>query len=317
MTVEGLRAEDEHGVPDDIWDGVDCALYFNGDTIPSADRIDLLQFKYSSADPDKAWTLSRLAATSAKTRTTPSCDGSGVPSQRRATSVAGPPPAFMSNSSAISRLTPRSRPYLRQLPQSEPNVTKADLRSVETATDLNGEALQQFAAALSFPETGSRFAIENDVLTNIASWTESDARTDLNNLLRFRRAHDAPGNERTMAYSGGIVCGVWVFGRWSSFPCPPQISKVAHLVSRAVSARVMDEMRQGTKYICLHGIAGCGKTTALQEIEKLLPVGSHMMVFDCYGAGRYSTRTRTATAPRMPFSNFLTNWPQSSVYHCF
>jgi hypothetical protein len=68
VTAEGLRAEDEHGVPAEMWDGVDCALYFNGDTVSSAARIDLIQFKYSSADPDKSWTLSRLTTTSAKTR---------------------------------------------------------------------------------------------------------------------------------------------------------------------------------------------------------------------------------------------------------
>ena len=68
VTVEGLRAEDERGVAVDMWDGVDCALYFKGDTVSSASRIDLVQFKYSSADPDKSWTIPRLTTTSAKTR---------------------------------------------------------------------------------------------------------------------------------------------------------------------------------------------------------------------------------------------------------
>ena len=49
----------------------------------------------------------------------------------------------------------------------------------------------------------------------------------------------------------------------------------------------MDEMRDGRKYICLHGLAGCGKTTTVREVETLLPAGSRMVVFDCYGAGRY------------------------------
>jgi hypothetical protein len=44
------------------WDGVDCALYFKGYTLEASARVDLVQVKYSSADPSKAWTLSRLTA---------------------------------------------------------------------------------------------------------------------------------------------------------------------------------------------------------------------------------------------------------------
>ena len=46
-------------------------------------------------------------------------------------------------------------------------------------------------------------------------------------------------------------------------------------------------MTSGDQRICLHGEGGCGKTTALQEIEALLPNGSVIIVFDCYGSGRY------------------------------
>jgi len=45
-------------------------------------------------------------------------------------------------------------------------------------------------------------------------------------------------------------------------------------------------MRKDRRYICIHGSAGCGKTTAFQEIRDLLPQGSPMLVLDCYGAGK-------------------------------
>jgi uridine kinase len=46
-------------------------------------------------------------------------------------------------------------------------------------------------------------------------------------------------------------------------------------------------MMDGVQRICVHGEGGCGKTTALQEIEALLPNGSVIIVFDCYGNGGY------------------------------
>ena len=46
-------------------------------------------------------------------------------------------------------------------------------------------------------------------------------------------------------------------------------------------------MLTGNQRICLYGEGGFGKTTALQELEGLLPEGSIVITFDCYGSGRY------------------------------
>jgi hypothetical protein len=288
MTVEGLRAEDEHGVPSEMWDGVDCALYFNGDTVLSASRIDVIQFKYSSADPAKAWTLSRLTTTSAKTRNNSVLRRLGsafaAAREKRGGSAVGIRVQLISNQPVdldVERL------FQAIAVPSKPSPTKANLKSVETATNLKGEVLQQFAAALSFPQTGARFVIENSVLSTVASWTESDARTNLNNLLSYIGRMMLPEGKGHWITFETLLAEFGFSAAAALKPCPSQLPKVNHLVPRGVSAQVMDEMRIGKKYICIHGLAGCGKTTALQEIERLLPVGSHMIVFDCYGAGRY------------------------------
>src|SRR5947208_11674571 len=64
ITVEGLRPEDEQGSPADTFDGIDCALYFNGVNVETAERIDVTQFKYSAASPHSQWTTARLASSS-------------------------------------------------------------------------------------------------------------------------------------------------------------------------------------------------------------------------------------------------------------
>src|SRR5437762_12750669 len=68
ITVEGLRPEDEKGSPSEAFDGVDCAMFFNGSSVAAAERIEIIQFKYSAADPDSPWTAARLTSSSAKTR---------------------------------------------------------------------------------------------------------------------------------------------------------------------------------------------------------------------------------------------------------
>ena len=59
LTVEGIRAEDENGTSPDTWDGVDCALYYGRD-LEHVERIEIAQLKYSAANPDRNWTISRI-----------------------------------------------------------------------------------------------------------------------------------------------------------------------------------------------------------------------------------------------------------------
>lgn len=59
------------------------------------------------------------------------------------------------------------------------------------------------------------------------------------------------------------------------------------LVERSVATKIFDSMQSGKQYIYIHGEGGCGKTTILNQIEKMLPESSTMVIFDCYGAGTY------------------------------
>jgi hypothetical protein len=67
VSVEGVRAETPPRNADNpTWDGVDCALYYGGATLESADRIEFAQLKYSAANPETAWSVARLTANTAK-----------------------------------------------------------------------------------------------------------------------------------------------------------------------------------------------------------------------------------------------------------
>jgi hypothetical protein len=68
VAVEGSHPEDEAGTRVDVWGGVDCTLYFGADRASFADRVVIQQFKYSSADPDKPWTVARLTHATNKNR---------------------------------------------------------------------------------------------------------------------------------------------------------------------------------------------------------------------------------------------------------
>jgi Mg-chelatase subunit ChlI len=58
-------------------------------------------------------------------------------------------------------------------------------------------------------------------------------------------------------------------------------------VHRAVTDTILDRFRQGHKKLCLHGQGGEGKTTVLQDLIGILPPGSVIIAYDCYGGGSY------------------------------
>ncbi len=68
--VEGVRANADNDDDSDkpTWDGVDCTLYYGGNTLETADHIEFVQLKYSSANPDTNWSISRITNTTSKNK---------------------------------------------------------------------------------------------------------------------------------------------------------------------------------------------------------------------------------------------------------
>ena len=296
VTVEGLRAEDESGTPTDTWDGVDCALYYGGDHAASATRIVVAQLKYSAANPDQPWTVARLTQSSNRKR-----DNSVI--GRLAKAFAGLKrirPDLVANGNVVVRLVSNQpvdpavfnalsgQSTLDQKPKrkSRPQSARAALIA---ASGLPDEDFETFARALDLSECGrgSRFALEERVLATIAEWTEDDARAALNDLMRSVRRAMMPEAKGELITRQSVLLWIGFSDERALFPCPPTIKRVDRLIPREASRIVVKRMVNGDQRICLHGEGGCGKTTALQEMEALLPSGSVVILFDSYGSGRY------------------------------
>ena len=61
---------------------------------------------------------------------------------------------------------------------------------------------------------------------------------------------------------------------------------------RAAAKDIAADLISGNQRLCVHGGAGSGKTTVLQQVLRHLPTGSLLISFDCYGGGRYLDATQ-------------------------
>lgn len=292
LTVEGLRPEDEIGQSGTVWEGVDCGLYYGVATVKECNRIEIEQVKYSSAHPQSPWTVARLSSSGGKKannsvtrRFADSFEGVRI---ARGGSPDGILVRLVSNQPVTTDVIEILQSAVTEGNSSQSSIYSKDLGQIMKAAGLSGESFQSFVQSLDLSShTGSRFGLEENVLKTIATWTDDDASVILNTLLQFIARKMLPESKGEFITRENMLLQFGFSSQRALFPCPPEIRPIKSPVPRAVASTVVREMRNGAKFICLHGTGGCGKTTALQEIDAELPQGSAMIVFDCYGAGRY------------------------------
>lgn len=294
LSVEGML---EPGVSADTWDGVDCALYFGGTDAASASQVRIEQLKYSGSSPGAPWTVARL--TYSKAGSGKAKDGSVIARLAKAWKAmrdlrpGAPPPrmALVTNQPVAPELQDavlRASAATLMVPKRDPDPKDADEVKLAYASGLTPEEFREFAASLDLDSNaGSRFALEDRVLRSIASWTDQDARGLTLTLRQFVRERMLPENDRApITREAVLVHALGVSDSHALSPCPADIARTERLVRR-VAAEGATRLLGTRQYLCLHGAGGVGKTTALQQIEGDLPPGSVMVVFDCYGGGRY------------------------------
>jgi energy-coupling factor transporter ATP-binding protein EcfA2 len=295
VALEGLRQEDETGTSPDTWDGVDCTFYFGGTTAASANRVSIDQLKYSGANPEVTWSVSRLTHSSNKRR-----DNSvigrlakaflGIRTTRPTVVLENRLRLRLVSNQPVAEDVLAALAALQAVSTSNPSSEALAARdALMKASGLKRDHFEEFVRLLDFSECGreSRFAIEERALATIAAWTEDDARATLNDLMRFVRRAMMPEGKGELITRESILSWLGFSDPGALLPCPSLLDRIANPIPRDVSHEIVTRMTRGEQRICMHGPAGCGKTTSLQEIAALLPPGSELIVFDCYGKGRY------------------------------
>jgi len=301
VTVEGVTVEDENGLPLDTWDGVDCTFYYGGDQIASAERIVIDQLKYSSANSEQMWTAARLTYSTNKKH-----DNSVIGRLAKAfMGVKTKRPDLVEKGNLTIRLVSNQQvdPDVLNSIAKKSTKNKSVHDALRTASGMEDQDFNSFIKSIDFSECGgeSRFAIEERVLNTISDWTDDDARVIVNELLRFIRRAMMPEAKGELITRQSILICLGFSDPRALFPCPTIIKKADHLIIREASRKVTEQMLSGNQRICLYGEGGCGKTTTLQEIEKLLPPDSVVIIFDCYGGGRYLDSDAYRHRPREAF----------------
>ena len=307
IVVEGVAADKD---TENYWQGVDCTLLYGGDTVTRAARVEIQQLKYSASHSNQKWTIAR--ACSGK-------NGKPVGSliHRLGQAFKGLRAIRKDRELDSIRLTlvtnqPVSEELIDALASARAGVSSEfsktwkpggdKLHRLVHASSLSSTEFEQFARVVDCrASVGSRFAIEDGVLAKISEWTDVEFQETAMRLREFVRNRMMPEAAGEKITKQNVLIQFGVSDESAIFPCPPAIKKVSRFVSREASRKLAEAMALGSTKICIHGRAGVGKTTVLQEVASLLPDGSEMIVFDCYGGGSYLDASKLRHRPRDAF----------------
>jgi hypothetical protein len=251
----------------------------------------LEQLKYSAANPRASWTVARMVSGEKREDTV---------LNRLAKAWAGIQALDPTGKVEVSLVT--NQPIALELetvtaklatgrvsaPRKRPAKDEADERKMAYASGLSKPVLLEFARALRFNGgTGSRFAIEEELLAEMSGWTDLELQAQVSRLRQFIRHRMRPEFAGELITKESVLLELGVATMGALFPCQPILERVHAPVPRSSVADIASEIVAGKQRICLHGPGGIGKTTALQQIEAGLPAHSIMVTYDCYGGGTY------------------------------
>ncbi|MCX5829683.1 MAG: hypothetical protein NTV58_17065 [Deltaproteobacteria bacterium] len=293
--VEGVRTElPSQNADDPTWDGVDCALYYGGTRLETADRIEFAQLKYSAANPETLWSVARLSTNTAKKgnnsvirkmaddfKAAKVLMKQGAPLQIR----------LVSNQALSAELKKaldtRWSGSFDSAGIDEP--TANSLKRLNDASGLTATEFQDFLETLDFSEcgSGSRFAVREKVVAAVADLLGNDVSSEVRDLQVRVRELMLPERAREIVTEKNVLLWFGLSSREGLFPCPPDVRIPERTVERAASDEAIRLLTRGERVVLVHGIGGCGKTILMRQIADRLPDQSVTVFFDCFGGGRY------------------------------
>ncbi len=259
ITVESVPASDGSG---SSWDGVDCTLLFGGEDLEGADRVELQQLKYSAANPKKKWIVARACSrkngkpqTSLIRRLADAFKT--LMEMREGKPLGSIKISLVTNQPVSPELAKIFEEARTGVPSTFRRAWKAgdsDFHRVVHASGLSTAQCKRFAAVVDFKgKTGSRFAIEDEMLGTIAEWADTEFREPAIRLREYVRKRMLPEAAGELITKQAVLIQFGVSDERALFSCPSTIKVVQLPVSRGASKAVVAAMSRGEQRICLHG----------------------------------------------------------------
>lgn len=309
--------------------GVDVTEYYGGQDPANASAIVVSQVKYSPRHPDTAWTAARLVRRRTQTNPKTSVIGRLADVYRATLSHLGRDDLLaklsirlISNQPAGSQIASAmaaAQGWLSDRPAPANKAAllaslgardRSDIKKILDESGLTSRQATDFLRVLRLDlGQGSRQAQEVALTEALAVHVGADLEYHTLAMKELARDRALPEGAGRAIRREDILAKLRVSGIEALTPAPPHFARPAVTVPTPDPGRVVDALdRSMDRRVVAHGGAGVGKTTTALTLEKHLPNGSVVVVFDCFAAGEYVTQAQARHTPQralMQLSNEL------------
>lgn len=270
VTIEGILTplDDLHA-----YDGVDCGLFYGGDTLEAATHVEFIQLKYSTAEPTKSWTIARLVENSAK-------KGNNSVVRKLAADFKNAKQRLKAGATLTTKLI-SNQPIASEVDETTAKIVSGNLsdekvKKIIKASGLKNSELIEFARALDFSDMNSksRVALLNSIVTNVSQMLSDNADPLVSQLRTRIRDLMLPGAEREFVTRATVLSWFGISSQTALFPAPTDLQPLINPIRRAPAIKVRDAILNGTTLVCLHGL-GAESQQFLHSIANDLPTLSH------------------------------------------
>jgi hypothetical protein len=310
IALEGLSTSDEKnmsGSADSLL-GVDITEYFGGENFHSADKVTVSQLKYSTRHPDKAWSVSDICRGKKGDK-----KGSIVHRLAEFFSGFGKDHSRQKLSSKLTLKLVSNRPaapnLLSALADAQTVIKKDDLldfpsllkqlkdasvdiiKKIYAASEIPGPQFQDFLGILDLSDCNAdpRLFQEQQIMKFVSESGSIDTKKQFEALYGLVRRKMLPESRNTNTIIQLDV--LYEFGLSDLrdlLPVPARFENYRDLVQREETAEIIAAITDPSNDIfVIHGSAGIGKSTIVNQLAQQLPPGSAALIYDSYGGGTY------------------------------
>lgn len=286
IAMEGFSREDDGAHSQTATEVADLVRYYGGRTVAEADRIEVVQFKYSIASAEIPVRASDLRATVAKFAKGEAerIDNFGEEIARRAHyEFATNRPIHENLMLALAALA------LETVVTGDAGTQAEQLRETLAAAGVDARAFFQRFVALG--RLGSLKEARQRLRREIANWSapgDPQTRIRLRGLEHLvREKAGSAGQQDNLIERVTVLGELDIDHEDDLYPTADAFPEVGAIIDRPILAELVGKVRASTLPLILHAEGGVGKTVLMQALAERLSASHAVVLFDGFGAGRW------------------------------
>ncbi|MEQ8474509.1 MAG: hypothetical protein RIC35_25145 [Marinoscillum sp.] len=259
---------------------IDVSEYYN-DT-ETKNRIEYYQLKHTTVQKDKPFTLSILKDTIVGF-------SERYKQHSREKSLSGVFFTIITN----RKIDETFKENISTISGGCDKVNKIFIQTIKKYTKLEGKKLMQFCSLLKFADSeGDYLDQEGDLMIEMSRLQPGMIDTaQIDSIVSLVQRKVLPDSDGKITKED-ILRPFGMTSLDQLFPAPPLFEELDKVTDRQQYLSILDSIKTANQPTIIQAEGGVGKSVFSQYVLQVLPEGSLGIAYDCFGSGKYRSRSK-------------------------